>query len=337
MCLLAIAGISGALLAAVQIVPAWSWIATSDRAVFTYPRSVYEVPAYLRRERPIVPVSSTAGAAASPGGWKGVAQGLWGSPVESEHHRQAYRFSVAPWRLVEMLWPNVSGRTFPQNHRWLAAVGGEDPIWTPSLYLGILPLLLGIGTWRLRRADARVQWFSWIFLLAVVGSFGWYGLGLLWQSVQRRVHQTNRPTSPVAEPVGGMYWFMTVVVAGVRRFPVPGQVDGHRQPGDGRSRRHRAGSNPDCSPRSTCATGCGMWRRQVWSSPSSWRLTTTWWADVAGAGASRRALRPAGFPRRVARRVDGLCAHGTGLRRGLVAAASQAASTQSSLESCSCC
>jgi len=38
------------------------------------------------------------------------------SPIESEHQRQAYRFSVAPWRLLEMLWPNVFGRTFPQNH-----------------------------------------------------------------------------------------------------------------------------------------------------------------------------------------------------------------------------
>ncbi len=88
-----------------------------------------------------------------------------------------------------MLWPNVSGRTFPQNHRWLTAVGGEDRIWTPSLYLGVLPLLLGIGTWRLRRADLRVQWFSWILLLAVVGSFGWYGLGLFAAIGATRVHK----------------------------------------------------------------------------------------------------------------------------------------------------
>ena len=88
-----------------------------------------------------------------PGSWAGVAHGSVGSPRHDEHHGQAYRFSVAPWRLVEMLWPNVSGRTFPQNHRWLSAAGAEDRIWTPSLYLGILPLLLGIGTWRLRSAD----------------------------------------------------------------------------------------------------------------------------------------------------------------------------------------
>jgi hypothetical protein len=221
--LLAVAGISGALMAAVQIVPAWSWVTTSDRAVFTYPRSVYEVPAYLRRGRPVVPASRDADLAASPDGWKGVAQGLGGNPVESEHHRQAYRFSVAPWRLIEMLWPNVSGRTFPQNHRWLTAVGGEDRIWTPSLYLGVLPLLLGIGTWRLRRTDLRVRFLSWIFLLAVVGSFGWYGLSLLLQSVQRVF--TNEPSNfGMAEPVGGLYWLMIVWLPGYVHFRYPAKL-----------------------------------------------------------------------------------------------------------------
>lgn len=218
---LACAAGSGVLLSAVQIVPSWSWIAHSDRLVFSHPRSIYEIPAYLCRQDAAAPGGT--GPAAHAARWTGVAQGLWGSPAESEHHRQTYRFSVAPWRLAEMLWPNVSGRTFPQNHRWLIAAGGEDVIWTPSLYLGTLPLLLALGTWRLRRADPRVQWLSWIALLAVLASFGCYGLGLLGQSLQRVF--TAEPVQPaVAGPVGGLYWLMTVLLPGYVAFRYPAKL-----------------------------------------------------------------------------------------------------------------
>lgn len=205
--LLAVAAVSGVLLAAVQVVPAWSWIATSDRAVYSHPRSVYEIAGYLERGGP-------------DHGWEGVAQGLWKSAPRADRQHRAFEFSVAPWRILELLWPNVSGRTFPANHRALTAIGGEDRIWTPSLYTGVLPLLLGIGVWRLRRADVRVRWFSWILLLALVGSFGWYGLGLLVQSAERALSGH----ASMAEPVGGLYWMMTVLLPGYSHFRYPAKL-----------------------------------------------------------------------------------------------------------------
>ena len=123
-------------------------------------------------------------------------------------------------RLVEMLWPNCAGRTFPQNHRWLSAARAEDRIWSPSLYLGILPALLAIGTWRLRNAAPLVKWFSWILILAVVASFGSYGLGLFTHFVEQLF--TGEPsTSTVGEPVGGLYWFMVVALPGYAQFRYP--------------------------------------------------------------------------------------------------------------------
>ena len=50
--------------------------------------------------------------------------------------------------------------------------------------------------------------------------------------------------------------------------------------------------------------------------------------SVAGSSATRRAVWAARLPRRVARRADGLCAHGNRVRRGLVAAAVARSSTQ---------
>ncbi|MHB8970242.1 MAG: hypothetical protein ACYC3X_10705 [Pirellulaceae bacterium] len=208
------------LLAAVQIVPAWSWVGNSDRGVYTYPRSVYEIPAYLRRGSTAGKADPAVASAERPGSWSGVAQGILGEPSALEHHGQEYSFSVAPWRLAEMLWPHVSGRTFPQNQRWLRAAGAEDRIWTPSLYLGILPLLLALGTWRLRNAPPRVQWFSWMLLLAVVGSFGSYGVGLFVQCVQQ-VFAAEPSPSALGGPVGGLYWLMVVVLPGYAHFRYP--------------------------------------------------------------------------------------------------------------------
>jgi hypothetical protein len=221
--LLTIAGALGALLAAVQILPAWSWIRTSERAVYSYPRSIYEVPAYLHRSAATASDAMSSGATSRASGWLGVAQGLWGDPPESEHQGQAYGFSVAPWRLAEMVWPNVSGRTFPRNQRWLSVTIGEDRIWAPSLYLGVVPLVLGLGTWRLRRGDPGVRWFSWILLLAVLGSFGWYGLGLLLKSL---ISVVGGDASCVAlsDPAGGLYWFMTVALPGYAQFRYPAKL-----------------------------------------------------------------------------------------------------------------
>ena len=143
-----------------------------------------------------------------------------GEPPAHEHYGQAYSFSVAPWRLAELLWPHVSGRTFPRNQRWLSAAGAEDRIWAPSLYLGILPLLLALGTWRLRNVAPHVKWFSWILLLAVASSFGSYGMGLFVQFVQQ-VFIAEPSSLGIGQPVGGLYWFMVVVLPGYAHFRYP--------------------------------------------------------------------------------------------------------------------
>ncbi|MHB0955296.1 MAG: hypothetical protein ACYC0X_02850 [Pirellulaceae bacterium] len=217
---LAMSAVVAGLLAAVQIVPAWSWVGHSDRDIFTYPRSVYEVPGYFRRSRVVEPWERAVDAVIPPGSWAGVVRGIFGEPQAGEHHNQVYSFSVAPWRLVEMLWPNVTGRTFPQNRRWLSALGAEDRIWSPTLYLGILPLLLAAGTWRLRNAERRVQWFSWMLLLATVGSFGAYGLGFAAQRVQE-LFPGEPAASSIGEPVGGWYWCMVVALPGYAHFRYP--------------------------------------------------------------------------------------------------------------------
>ncbi|MCU0960761.1 MAG: hypothetical protein MUF48_11710 [Pirellulaceae bacterium] len=220
--LLGVAGLTMLLLSAVQFVPARSWMRTSDRASFTWPRNVYEIPVYWRRGRAATATHASDGPppAGSVGRWHGVAAGLFGVPPADEHRGRAEDFSLAPWRLAETLWPNISGRSFPTNRRWLTALAAEDRIWVPSLYMGVVPILLALGAWRVRRADFLVQWFSWVALLAVAASFGRYGVGLAVESA-REVWRGEPGPRVLGDGVGGLYWWLVVSLPGYVQFRFP--------------------------------------------------------------------------------------------------------------------
>jgi hypothetical protein len=149
---------------------------------------------------------------------------LLGRAEPGTHSEHTYHFSVGPWRLAEYLWPNVGGRQFPVHRRWLEAIPAEGRIWTPSLYMGLLPLLLALAAMRLRRSHPRDRWLSWSVVLAVAASFGWYGLGWLIHEV--RFAAGGDPAGPglAGEPFGGLYWLMTLVLPGYACFRYPAKL-----------------------------------------------------------------------------------------------------------------
>src|SRR5204862_7774596 len=101
-------------------------------AAFARPRNIYEGAAIIRQSNSMQqPLGETA--------LQSVGRGLLGRPSRGSHHDQAFDFSIGPWRLAEYFWPNIGGRMFPTNRRWLSLVPGEGRTWTPTLYLGLLP------------------------------------------------------------------------------------------------------------------------------------------------------------------------------------------------------
>ncbi|MCL2743691.1 MAG: YfhO family protein [Planctomycetaceae bacterium] len=60
-----------------------------------------------------------------------------------EFEQYVYWFSVPPQRLLELCFPNIGGRQFPIHTRWFDALP-ENGIWTPSLYIGMVPMILAI-------------------------------------------------------------------------------------------------------------------------------------------------------------------------------------------------
>lgn len=211
--LLVLAAGAGMVLAAVQVVPSIEFGRLSGRAVSAVPRTIYEVPSHLLSDKPF---------SRPEGHWT---DGLTCRRLEGgSHHEDVYQFSVGPWRLAEYVWPNVGGRQFPVHRRWFDAIPAEGRVWVPSLYLGLLPLVLGVAAVRLSRADARTRWLSWMAILGLVGSLGWYGPGWLVREIRVWCGADPAGTVPVGAPFGGLYWLMTVLLPGYIAFRYPAKL-----------------------------------------------------------------------------------------------------------------
>ena len=113
------------------------------------------------------------------------------------------------------------------NRRWLDRFDGDQRLWTPSLYLGLIPLLLALPRVRFRRgASAGCSGPRAV----LAGSGGRAGQlrrlrsGLVGSS-HRAARRRPRPTGREAgDAFGGLYWLMTYVLPGYLQFRYPGKL-----------------------------------------------------------------------------------------------------------------
>ncbi|HND55038.1 MAG TPA: hypothetical protein PLV92_21640, partial [Pirellulaceae bacterium] len=171
---------------------------------------------------------------------------------------QIYDFSVGPWRWPELVWPNISGRMFPTHHRWISAVPAEGRVWTPSLYLGLWPILLALATLQIRRhvrearqarqarktpdadaigneelsthelrttstptTSAAARWLTTLAVFSLLAACGAYGV--VWLIREFQWHLLRKP--PAADgwngAVGGLYWWCVTVLPSYAYFRYP--------------------------------------------------------------------------------------------------------------------
>ncbi len=142
-------------------------------------------------------------------------------PRDSSHDRRRYEFSIGPWRWVEVLWPNFSGRLFPQNERWIRVIPAEGRTWAPSLYFGILPLLLCGRSWRLWGRSWVDVWLSWLALIGVLGSLGRFGLG--WLAAELSA-SSDGVLAGWHHETGGLYWGLVQILPGFHVFRYPAKL-----------------------------------------------------------------------------------------------------------------
>jgi len=209
--------LAGASFAAIQWLPSLELGANCDRVLEDRPVSVWGSVAEIERGYREHDHQS----------WNNVRNGiLCRSKQQNGIAGIRYNYSVAPWRLPELIFPNASGRTFPVNtnwgsvvtHKWAAA-----DVWVPSLYMGILPFMLAMVALRFRKSHPITLWLSWSGLIFLLGSFGYFGLGWVINQTLVLCGQ-SRFASGVGDPFGGVYWFLALLIPGYSQFRYPAKL-----------------------------------------------------------------------------------------------------------------
>ena len=149
---------------------------------------------------------------------KGVAD-WWRPPASGSHRREAFEFSVPPWRMAEWVTPDAGGRMLPQNHRWVGWLSGEERVWTPTLYGGMLALVA--LTTRLVRFR-RDGWDIGLALIVIGTLASWGHYGPAWLARSLAWGLTGIEWWPEIDgAVGGPYWLFHHAVPGYSAFRYP--------------------------------------------------------------------------------------------------------------------
>jgi hypothetical protein len=161
----------------------------------------------------------------------------------SRSHRAAggvtmdiYYFSVEPWRLAELVWPSTFGITGAQNQSYFQALPriGNHALWTPSLYLGGLTLILALGSTGMRDGPPWQTWLRAILVLGLLASFGRFVGPLWWLRWIRGVPELLGPADPsgfelrsdgfLVDGSGSPYGLLATVLPGFGLFRYPGKL-----------------------------------------------------------------------------------------------------------------
>jgi hypothetical protein len=149
---------------------------------------------------------------------------------------RVYGFCVEPYRIIETLWPGAFGRFGPENRSWIQAISpaGERQIWTPSLYLGSLTLVLALGGFGFRGGPSWRTWLSFIAPIALAASFGRFG-GPLWLArwipgvapvlgPHDPVQGVDRVDAFLHDGAGSVYGLLAATLPGFDLFRYPGKL-----------------------------------------------------------------------------------------------------------------
>ena len=134
--------------------------------------------------------------------------------TDHNHSQRVYKFSLPPWQLAELALPNVSGKLYPQRNHWTFLFPDSQSIWFPTIYQGIIPLLLAISAMTLRRRkDTIAAMLSWVLTLTLFAALGTFGFGWIWNQIV--------PTTTIAPTNFSLYWILTNIIPEYIDFRYP--------------------------------------------------------------------------------------------------------------------
>ncbi len=189
-------------LAAIQLLPTFGWSRLSERTNLSVPANVYQAWAALERNGDVAAVEDA----------------LLGDPTATAEH--SYQFSQPPWSLLELFWPNFSGKPFPRHQRWTSGLAGADRVWVPSLYAGLVTVLWGVLGFRFWGRKRKQVWLTFLFFFFMLGSFGWYGF--VWLAIE--TFPALGGQTQLGPQVGGLYWLMNMLLPQYFSFRYPAKL-----------------------------------------------------------------------------------------------------------------
>lgn len=144
-------------------------------------------------------------------------------PLKPGTSREAtYQFSQPPWTLCELFAPNLFGKPYPVHRRWTKGLPGDERIWTPSLYVGLVTIVMALTSIRLWGRQRKRVWLTRLVLFFATASFGWYGA--VWLFNELAIAMGREALPDVGRPVGGLYWAMTLLVPKFYLFRYPAKL-----------------------------------------------------------------------------------------------------------------
>jgi Bacterial membrane protein YfhO len=160
---------------------------------------------------------------------------------------EIYAYSLEPFRLVELVWPNVLGNYLNGHSYWIETLnlpGARARDWVPSLYLGGITLMLALNAMSLRAGTPWQIWLTAIVVVSLVMSLGQYS-SPIWATrfvaqashsatIQKWVQDLGPLDRPDAAPIrtdgylrngdGGAYWWLNLTLPGFRQFRFPSKL-----------------------------------------------------------------------------------------------------------------
>ncbi len=138
------------------------------------------------------------------------------------NRNRGYDFSVPPWHLLSMVWPTVGGHFLPEHSRWFQAIPAEGRVWTPSLYIGLLPCIMLMHGFSFKRT-ASWRWFALLAVVGVLLAIGNYGPVWFTRQLMILIGLRHWTVSWPPDDFGCPYQLLTAVIPGYSAFRYPGK------------------------------------------------------------------------------------------------------------------